>query len=99
MPVMNVGEVRVAMLQFVVLMRVNVRLRAIPFKIVCVLVMRIVPVGMAMLKWFVQVWVLMTFGQMQPDTKPHQQAGGPERRARSFTKHENGDGGSHEGGC
>ena len=79
-------------------MRVNMRLRAIPFKIVCMLVMSIMSVGVAMLKWFVQVWVLMAFGQMQPDTNPHQQAGDPERRTRNFTKHENGDGGSHEGG-
>ena len=83
-PVMDVGEVRMRVHHHVVFMRMAVRLLAVPWGIVCVMVMLVVTMAMLVLERFVFVRVFVALAQVQPDADRHQAASNPERQAGSF---------------
>ena len=59
---------------------------AVPRKRVLVLMMRIVPMRMAMRHRFVHVFMFVALGEVQPNAAHHQCRGGPECRRRRFMK-------------
>lgn len=63
------------------------RLHAIPFEIVAVLVVLIVPMLVSMTQRGVLVFVDVALRQVQPDTGGHQHGRDPEREASRFHKH------------
>jgi hypothetical protein len=71
MAMMYVGEMLMPMGERRVMVRMVVRLGAVPWKIVLMLVMFIVYVSMRMLQLFVDVFVTVFLSQMQPDTQGH----------------------------
>ena len=73
-----VGIVFMSMPHRLMLVRVHVRVHAIPFEVMRVLVVRIMTVAMAVRQRFMLVFVLVRFGQVQPDTRAHQRRGNPE---------------------
>ena len=77
--VMNIGKVRMRVHDRVVFVRMAVRLLAIPWEIVSVMVMLVVTMPMRVLERFVFVCVLVTLAQVQPDADSHQAARDPER--------------------
>ena|ERR1700737_4002143 len=83
---MDVREMNVPMNGCFVPVWVGMRLVAVPLEVVCVQVVRIVPMRMGMLSFFVSVLVFMTFAQMQPKTERHQQCGNTELHRDGFTK-------------
>ena len=74
-PMVNIGEVCVQVRQRLVLVRMRVRLAAIPEEIVCMLMVVVVRVAVRVLEGFVRVFVLMMLGQVQPHASGHQRAG------------------------
>lgn len=86
--VLSAGLVRVAMVDVgivfmtmphrLMLVRVHVRINAFPFEVVRVLVVRIMTVAMAVRQRFMLMFVLVRFGQVQPDACAHQRGGKPE---------------------
>jgi hypothetical protein len=78
MPVMNVGEVCVRVSNRRVLMGMRVRLRIVPRKVVCVLMVFVVPVPMVMVQNLVSMRVFMPLTDMQPDSKSHKCSRHPE---------------------
>lgn len=78
MAVMNIGEVRVDMRDRGVPVKMAVRLGAIPFEIVLMLVVRVVHMAMGMFHGLVRMRVLMAFGEVQPNASPHQSGRQPE---------------------
>ena len=66
MPVMKVGIVRVRMRQRFVLVRVGVRLHAVPLRFVRVLVVRVMRMQVLMLQRLMRVRVLVTLADVQP---------------------------------
>ena len=74
-----------------------VRLGAIPVEIVLVLVMHIVNVWVDVFEWLMRVLMLVTLGQMQPNSNAHQEGRDPERRGRGLVQQQDGDGGTDEG--
>src|SRR5437660_1699255 len=75
MPMMDVGKVNVPMDDCFVPVRVGMRLDAIPFEIVCMLVVRVVPMRMGVLNLFVSMLVFMMLAQMQPEADRHERCG------------------------
>ena len=75
MAVVRVRIVGVPVHQVFVLMRMRVRLPAVPCRIVLVLMMDVVYVAMAVLHRLVSVQVIVVLGEMQPDADRHQRAG------------------------
>ncbi len=63
-----------------VLVQVAVLAGAAPFKVMRVLVVCIVVVHMRMHRCFMDMFVPVLFGQMEPDTQSHQKGGHPEGR-------------------
>ena len=72
---MQVGVVRMAMHQGRVPMQMRVRLARWVFRTVAMLVMRVVSVPVLVLHRFVNVLMLMSFGQMEPQAQRHQPTG------------------------
>src|SRR5579862_1784812 len=67
---MHVGEMRVSVGDGLVLMRVRVRLAAVPRERMYVLMVAVVTVQVVMLEKLVGVLVLMMLGEVQPDAIP-----------------------------
>ncbi len=88
MPVMNIGKVRMFMRQGIVLMRMAMWLRAIPFKVMRVPMVRIVAVFMRMRLRCMGVGMRVRFRQMQPDAGTHQCCRDPEDDARRIAQHQ-----------
>ncbi|MHB8447290.1 MAG: hypothetical protein ACYC9P_05135 [Rudaea sp.] len=64
--VVDVGKVGVGVHQRLVGVRMRMRLAAVPFEVVRVLVMRVVHMGMRVCDRLMHVQVLVTLGQVQP---------------------------------
>lgn len=86
MPVVNVRKVRVAVVHGRMLMRMGVRLGAIPIGVVAVLVVGIVAVWVGVGQRGVLVVVRVVFAQVQPDPSGHQPRSQPENQADRFAK-------------
>ncbi len=71
MPVMDIGEMRVGMRQRRMLVRVAMRLLAVPRKIMGVLVMGIVAVCMRMRHRHMGMRMRVRLRQMQPNARAH----------------------------
>src|SRR5512133_2660380 len=82
MPVMHIRVMRVAMRLRLMRVHMVVWLTAIPSIRMFMLVMRIMPVAVAMCERLVHMRVFMAFVYVQPDTQCHQQRGQPEQGAR-----------------
>lgn len=72
--VVNVWIVCVFMPYFSVYMFVYMWLLAVPCKVMDVLVMKVVRMGMVMIKQFMMVLMLVMFSQVNPDTNSHQRS-------------------------
>jgi len=79
MPVMDIRIVRMKVCQWNVFMRVNMRLDAIPFEIMRMLMMHVVAMGMAMREPVMGMFMAVRLGQVQPDACCHQHGGNPEQ--------------------
>ena len=86
MTVVNIRKMRVAMPLRCVVVRVCVRLRACPRKIMFVLMVFVVNVFMRVIHRLMQVIVPVVFRQVQPHTQRHQRGGNPKRQRRGFAK-------------
>jgi hypothetical protein len=75
--VMDVGIVGMSVAQHLVLMRVRMRLRPVPFEGVLVPVMLVMPVALSVCQRKVGVFVLMSFAHVQPHPNGHESGGGP----------------------
>lgn len=84
--VMDVREVRVAVQQWRVHMRVAVRFFAVPWKVVAVLVVLVVAMTMLVCEGLVRMFMRVPFADMQPDTQGHQCTGQPEGEAGVLAK-------------
>ena len=71
-PVVNVRKVRVAVTHYRVLMGMIVRLRTVPREVVRMLVMIVVHMVVVVIHWLMQMFVSVTFGQVQPHPERHQ---------------------------
>lgn len=69
--VMDIGIMRMRVLEHPMLVRMHMRLHPIPVEIVQMLMMRIVAVRMAVRQRFVDVFVAMCFRQVQPQSGAH----------------------------
>ena len=85
-PMMDVWEVSVPVNDGCVPVWVGMRLDAIPLEIVCVLVMRVVPMRMGVFNFFVSVLVFMMFAQMQPEADRHECRGDTELHRNGVAK-------------
>ena len=74
-PMMNVGVMEMRMAQRHMLMRMHMRLLAIPTVVMRMLVMGVMGVCMRVEQRFMLVIVIVLFRQMQPDTRGHQCCG------------------------
>jgi hypothetical protein len=86
MLVVNVRKMRVAVVHGRMLMRMGVRLGAIPIGVVAVLVVGIVAVWMGVGQRGVLVVVRVVFAQVQPNPGGHQPCCQPENQADRFAK-------------
>ena len=77
-PMMDVGEVVMAVRHRQMPMLMTVRLVAGPAGIVRVLVMRVVAVAVGVFQVVVSVLMAVLLGEMQPDADAHQGGGSPE---------------------
>ena len=68
MTMMNIRKMGMMVRHHVMLVEVAVRFLAIPFRAVVVLVMLVVPMGVAMIQGFVGVLVFVPLHQVQPNT-------------------------------
>ena len=89
MPVVDVRKVRMAVLEWHMLMRVGVRLGTVPFEIVAMLMVFIVPVLVAVLQLSMRVFMGMVLGQMEPHACGHQGRRHPEAGTGGFCKCQN----------
>jgi hypothetical protein len=81
---MNIGEMRVRVGNRRVLVGMRVRLLTVPLKVVCVLMVLVVPVPMVMVQDLVSVRMFMPLTDMQPDSKSHERSRNPERQRRDL---------------
>lgn len=79
-PVMNVGVMRVAVPDRLMLVNVAVGFAAIPFKVMLMLMVFIVNMPVTMDERLVLVVVRVAFSEVNPDANAHQQGGDPERQ-------------------
>ena len=84
-PMVDIGEMFVAVAQGRMAVRMVVRLRAVPVERVDMLVVRVMHVGMCMLKSRMPVFVRVVLGQVHPYAESHQRAGQPKAGRRCFT--------------
>jgi hypothetical protein len=96
MPMMNVWEMCMLVFEFCMQVIMCVRLNAIPFHIVEMLVVLVMMVSVSMRKFLMGMLMRMTLGQMQPNANRHQTSSNPKGRAGGFTKHGNSDGSSYK---
>lgn len=87
MPVMNIGEMRVAVRERFVLMRMAMRLFAIPRKVMAMLVVCIVAVSVCMRPQHMGMRMRVRLRQMQPYAGAHQSCSHPKHRVRRFAQH------------
>ena len=78
--VVNVRKVRVLVRHYRMVMRMGMGLRALPGKVVRMLVMRVMHMAVCVRKRFMRVFVFVVFGQVQPDAQRHESARQPECR-------------------
>lgn len=83
----DIRKMRVLVRHGVVRMVVTVGLRAIPLRLMLMLVVLIVYVLMHVLQWLVGMLMFVPFGQVQPDTNAHKYACQPEGRGSRFPEH------------
>lgn len=76
----NIGEMRVRVGNRRVLMGVRMRCLTVPLKIVCVLMVLVVPVPMIVVQNLVSVRMFMPFTDMKPDSQSHKHSRNPERQ-------------------
>ena len=95
-PMMDVREVSVAVVQRRMGMGMAMRFLPVPRQIVDMLVMLFVRVRMAVHHRIVSVGVPMALAQVQPDAQAHQQRRHPERRRRRLTEQQDAQGGADE---
>ena len=88
MPMMHVGKMNVSVHDGFVPVYVCVRLGAIPLKIVCVLVVRIMPVSVTVDRCIMGVFMFVMLAQMQPDTDGHEYRGNAELQGDAFAEEE-----------
>lgn len=81
MAVVDIGKVRVTVREWLMYVRMGVRLIAIPGEIMGVLMMFVVTMAMVVGQRFVQVLMHMAFADMKPYTQGHQCTGQPEGNA------------------
>lgn len=77
--------------QRLVPMHMHVRLLAVPWKIMFVVMVFIVSMHVRMLHRLVHVLMFVPFTQMQPDAERHQGCGHPEQHPRDFRPDQEGD--------
>ena len=87
MPVVYIREMRMAVLQWVVLMPMAVRLHSDPFKFVIVLMVCVMEVFVCMVLRRMLMFVRMVFGQVQPDTCSHERCRHPKSCSHGLGKH------------
>ena len=75
---MHVREVRMAVREGLMPMRVGVRLDAIPGEVMCVAVVFVMHMPVGMCQGLMRVRVFVPLGQVQPDAHPHQRRRQPE---------------------
>ena len=80
MTVVNVRVVDVHVGERLVTMRMDMRLLAVPWEGMLMLVMLVMPMRMSVLELLVCVQVLMTLPEVQPESDTHQDEGCPEKR-------------------
>src|SRR5262245_62219794 len=97
MPVMQIGVVGMGVGQGVMLVRMGMRLLAVPGEGMLVPVMLVVDMFVLVRQRLVDVRVTMPFADVQPDAEAHQRCRGPEAPARAIAEDEEGDGGAEEG--
>ena len=83
---MNVREVGVLVGHHSVRMPMRVRLGALPFEVVLMLVVAVMRMVMRMGQRLMQMFVIMLLGQVQPDPQGHKTTSQPERRRGGFAK-------------
>ena len=86
----DIREVRVRMNQHLVPMWMPMRLVTVPLEIVLVSMMRVVHMRMIVFVDVVPVFMLVTFGDMEPDTHTHQHCGDAELHGHRFVLHRDG---------
>ena len=86
MAVVDVGIMRMAVRESRMRVFVRMRLNAVPGRIVRMLVMFIMHVMVRVLRRFVGMCVLVTLGEVQPDTSRHERGGNPERHRGRFAE-------------
>lgn len=82
--VVNIGEMGMRVGDPRMLMRMGMRLLAVPLEFVLVLVMLVVPMAMVVRERLVRVLVFVPFADMQPDPERHQCSSDPEQPRRQF---------------
>lgn len=80
MPVMNVRIVRMLVRDHFMPVWMHMGFAAIPYKIMRMLMVLVMTVRMLVLHCFMRVLMLVSLGQMQPDTQGHQCARPPKMR-------------------
>ena len=97
MLVVDVGIVRMLVLQRRVLVRMGVWFNPVPVEVMQMLVVRIVAVGVNMVHGQVFMCMAMFFGQVQRNASGHQRGSKPEQCAGRFAKHSNRQGSADKG--
>lgn len=97
-PVVNIGEVRVRMVHFLVKMRMGMRLLRVNSRRVRVAVMFVVRVLVRMLHRLVMVPMFVALRQVKPNTDAHQNARTHKQRPNGFTKQKQRNESAHKGG-
>ena len=77
MLMVDVREMRMAVTQRLVSVFVRVGLRPVPLGAVLMLVMSVMHMGVRVREALVQVLVLVSFGELQPDTERHARGSKP----------------------
>ena len=96
MPVMDIREMCMTVFERRVLVGMSVRFRAIPRKVVRVLVVFVVHVVVGVVQRLMQVFVPVIFRQMQPHAQCHQSRRNPECRRGRFSEEDYGHGCANE---
>ena len=90
MPVMNIREMCMTVLERCMLVGMTMRLRVTPRKIVRVLVMFVVHVIVGVVQHLMRVFVPVIFRQMQPHAQRHQSRRDPECQRGRFSEEDYG---------
>lgn len=98
-PVVEIRKVRMSMHQRLMVMYMQMRFSTVPREIMFVLVMQVMCVSVRMCRRFVRMLVIMTLGQMQPDSDAHEKSGDPESSRERFVECHDGNGGTDERRC